>query len=263
MAADVQGQQTRYETEGRSVRLDSAEQRTFVYHGAYDTLLGELPEKGERWTVTGVSGTWYVIASQVTRGEDGVMGTMSVTCTDSQLTSPAAGVDPKYTQIEVDFSEVSQPIEHHPDFISAVAGAGVSDAMKHWLKFKASPLKLRLENKYLNDPDDPDSEIKNLDGSLVAWAELYNKGIENYITHLPVVTRIQEYDARPLQLGEALDSKEEPPGSAVTEPSGYGEWLKTCDKASYDSRTGHWTRTEQWTCAAELPSLLYGGSAGA
>ena len=263
MAADVHGDQQRYETEGRAVQLDSAWRRTFVYHGAYDTLRGDMPKKGDEWTAEGVSGTWYVISSNVTRGEDGVMGTLTVTCTDSTITSPADAVAAKYEQIEVDFVEVTQPLEFHPDFLSLVQASFINTTMAAWLKFKASPLALRINNKYLDDPDDKDSAIKDLPQTIKAWAALYNRGIEDYIVHLPVVTRIREYNAQPLNIGQDLDKKEEPPSSGMREPGDYGAWLKTGDKASYDSRTGRWTRTEQWTCAAEWPNLLYRGGANA
>ena len=133
--------------------------------------------------------------------------------------------------------------------------------MKAWLKFKASPLAVRLEKKYLDNPDDPDSTLQNLPNTITDWADLYNRGIESYITHLPVVTRIREYDAQPMQVGEDLDTKTSRPSSGCTPPTGYSDWLKTCDKATYTSTTGKWQRTEQWTCAAEWPDLLYGGSA--
>ena len=260
MAATVVGTQTQYETEGRAIHKDSAEQRTFVYHGAYDTLKSAMPDKGAQWSAPdGVSGTWYVISSNLERGEDGIMGTLSVTCTDSSLDA-TDGLSPMFEQIEIDFAEVTQPIEFHPDFLSLVQASAETATMKAWLKFKASPLTLRLEKKYLDNPDDADSAVKKIPNTITDWANLYNRGIETYITHLPVVTRIREYKAKPLGVGEDLDTRESPPSSGVSEPGDYGEWLKTCDKVVYTSTSGRWQRTEQWTCAAEWPSLLYGGS---
>ena len=262
MASVVAGTQTQYETEGRAIHKDSVEQRTFVYHGAYGTLKSAMPVKGAVWSApAGVSGTWYVISSSLERGEDGVMGTLSVTCTDSSLSAPSGSVAALFEQIEIDFAEVTQPIEFHPDFLDLVQESAETATMKAWLKFKASPLSLRLEKKYLDNPDDADSAVKNLPNTIKDWADLYNRGIESYITHLPVVTRIREYRDQPYGVGADLDTKESPPSSGVSVPDGYGEWLKTCDKAIYTSTTGRWQRTEQWTCAAEWPSLLYGGSA--
>lgn len=250
-----------FEGEGRTINADSAKILTLTYHGTFTALESEMKDKGERWTHSGLDGTWYVVSNKLTRGEDGEMGTLEVTCTDSSITSPSGdSLTAKFEQIEVDFAEVNQPIEMHPDFLSLVQVSNIDITMKAWLKFKASPLRLRLENKYLTDPDDPDSTVESVPQTIQDWCTLYNRGIETYMTYLPVVSRIREYDARPQSLGENIGTREDPPAGTVSEPGDYGDWLKTCDKATYSSTTGRWTRTEQWTCAAEWPTLLYGGA---
>ena len=261
---NMAGETASFETEGRSVHRESAEQRTLVYHGLYNTLLGSLPKKGDSVTAEGLTGSWYVISASVTRGEDGVMGTMTVTVTDSS-TAPTDGLNALFEQVEIDFVETSQPIEMHPDFLALVQESAQDETLQAWLKFKASPLTVRLKRQYLEDPNDGESATATLPNTIADWADLYNRGIETFITHLPVVTRIREYKACPLQLGEALDTKENPPTSGVARPEMYntsGEWLKTGDKATYMSTTGRWTRTEQWTFAAEWPDLLYGTGGG-
>lgn len=227
-----------------------------VYHGPYSGLA--QPAKGSEITLPS-GATAYVIDSTLVLEEDGVMGTLTINATIS-ITSASSGIEPTFEQIDIDFVETTEPIEFHPDFLELIQDSAQDEAMKAWLKFKASPLNVRLELKYLDDPDDPDSTLQNLPIALEDWADLYNRGIESYITHLPVVTRTSMWDAQPMGLGEDLDTKESPPSSGCTPPDGYGEWLKTCDKATYTSTTGKWQRTEQWTCAAEWPDLLYGGS---
>ena len=254
-----------------------------VYHAPYNDIVDTVA-KGDTITLP-IGGTAYVLDAQTTLEEDGVMGTLTINATLSDP-SASSGIEPTFEQIDIDFVETTEPIEFHPDFLDLVQASAEDATMKAWLKFKASPLSVRLENlrkvvrackergvpirvgvnsgslekKYLDDPDDPDSTLQNLPNTITDWADLYNRGIETYITHLPVVTRIRMYDAQPMGLGEDLDTKESPPSSGCTPPDGYGEWLKTCDKASYTSTTGKWQRTEQWTCAAEWPDLLYGGS---
>lgn len=257
MASELIGEDTQFLAEVSSRKADTQTFR-IVFHGPYSEL--EIPEKGSEITfVTTSAHVAQVLDATLVLEEDGIMGTLTVNATTS-VTGAAEGLEAKFEQIDIDFAETTQPIEFHPDFLSRVQSSAEEAAMKAWLKFKASPLSVRLEKKYLDNPDDPDSTVESLPSVLGDWADLYNRGIETYVTHLPVVTRTREYDARPMGLGEDLDMKESPPSSGCTPPSGYGEWLKTCDKVSYTSTTGKWQRTEQWTCAAEWPDLLYGGS---
>ena len=239
---------TNHNADSRNVQI--------VYHGPYSDL--DQPVKGDEIELPGGAKV-YVTDATIALEEDGIMGTLTINATVS-VTDATSGIDPTFEQIDIDFVETTQPIEFHPDFLDLVQSSAEDATMKAWLKFKASPLNVRLEKKYLDNPDDPDSTLQNLPNTITDWADLYNRGIENYITHLPVVTRIRDYDAQPMGLGEDLDTKEEPPNSGCTPPDGYGEWLKTCDKATYTSTTGKWQRTEQWTCAAEWPDLLYVGS---
>ena len=238
----------------------NADARNFqiIYHAPYNDIVDTVA-KGDTITLPS-GGTAYVLDAQTTLEEDGVMGTLTINATLSEL-SAASGIEPTFEQIDIDFVETTQPIEFHPNFLSLVQASAEDATMKAWLKFKASPLSVRLEKKYLDNPEDPDSTLQNLPNTITDWADLYNRGIETYITHLPVVSRIRMYDAQPMGLGEDLDTKESPPSSGCTPPTGYGEWLKTCDKGTYTSTTGKWQRTELWTCAAEWPDLLYGGSA--
>ena len=252
--SDIIGETEKFQTTGGSIQNDATIRNVFVYHGEYETLKEDIPAKGDSFE----GGT--VVNATLALEEDGVMGTLTVTCTDGSNSMIEDGANPLFEQIDIDFSEVTQPIEFHPDFLELVQASAEDETMQAWLKFKASPLSVRLENKYLDDPDDPDSGETDLPGTIARWADLYNRGIETYITHLPVVTRIREYKAAPLGVGEDLDTKENPPASCVRAPDGYCEWLKTGDKATYTSTTGRWTRTEVWTCAAEWPSLLYGGA---
>lgn len=255
MASELIGEGNLFKA-GFSQDVESSDTFHVVYHGTE----GSIPEyaKGDSIEIDG--NTCYVLSSKKTLEDDGVMWTLEVAATNSIL-SAASGINPIFEQIDIDFVETTQPIEFHPNFLDLVQSSAENATMKAWLKFKASPLSVRLEKKYLDNPDDPDSTLQNLPNTITDWADLYNRGIESYITHLPVVTRIREYTAQPMQLGEDLDTKESPPSSGCTPPDGYGDWLKTCDKATYTSTTGKWQRTEQWTCAAEWPDLLYGGSA--
>lgn len=260
MASEIIGQESQF-VAGESRQNAASQSMQITFHGTYDNLIGNLPIKGETFSwFAGHSNSAEVLDASVKLEEDGIMGTMTVNVTTS-VTDVSSGLTPTFEQIDIDFAETSQPIEFHPDFLSLVQASAENATMMKWLKFKASPLSVRLAKKYLDNPDDPDSNIEDLPNTLTSWADLYNRGIETYITHLPVVTRIREYDAQPMGLGEDLDTKESPPSSGCTPPDGYGEWLKTCDKATYTSTTGKWQRTEQWTCAAEWPRLLYGGRA--
>ena len=256
MASELIGEDTRF-LAGLSSRCADTQTFRVVFRGPYSELT--VPEKGSE--ITFVAASVYVaqvLDATLVLEEDGIMGTLTVDATSSVMDA-AEGIPAKFEQIDIDFAETTQPIEFHPDFLSRVQSSAEEAAMKAWLKFKASPLSVRLAKKYLDNPDDPDSTVESLPSVLGDWADLYNRGIETYVTHLPVVTRIREYDAQPMGLGGDLDTKGSPPSSGCTPPDGYGDWLKTCDKASYTSSTGKWQRTEQWTCAAEWPDLLYGG----
>lgn len=255
MAATIIGQSGQFRTTGDSIQNDATIRYVYVYHGAYATLKDSVPAKGD------MHEGYKVVTATLSLEDDGIMGTLTVTCTDGNNAGIEDGANALFEQIDIDFVETSQPIEFHPKFLDLVQASAESDTMKAWLKFKASPLAVRLEGKYLDDPDDPDSASTDIPQPISQWADLYNRGVETYLTYLPVVTRIREYKAKPLWVGADLATKDYPPSSGVKAPDGYGEWLKTGDKATYTSTTGRWTRTEIWTCAAEWTDLLYGGAA--
>lgn len=267
MAASIAGDPglNYYEAPGEVSDRTDVEQLTFTYYGKWARLAAVCPKRGDVWAVTTPSSptpvNYTVTGANVTKGEDGIMGTMVVRCSDGSNGSLADGATALFEQIEVDFVETRQPLEHHPAFLEWVQESAIDDTMKAWLKFKDSPLSVRLSNQYLENPNDPDSAITNLPSTVQGFATLYNRGITEYLVFLPVVRRIREYKGRPLNLGGVLAKKENPPID-VSSPDGYSEWLKTGDKAVFDSRTGRWTRTELWTCAAEWPDVLYGGGGG-
>lgn len=240
--AQIFGTTQAYENDrSGETRLDGTETRVFRKYGLYQDLLNSAPAKGSKYN------DWYVLSSSVTPDVGG-MGELVITCVPWQIST--SGGTPTSEHLEVTYVETNQQLAFHKNF------PGVDDAslMSTWRKFLASPEKVQLELKYCPDLSNEDS-TKALDDDLKSWATLFNKGIADFVSYLPVVSRVRTYKCDPSKDTSGVGLKDTPP----LVPSGFSEgaWLKTADNSIQDIGSSRWTRTESWTWAAEWPDLLY------
>lgn len=239
--AEIIGEQNLYQAP--TVQVTNAENCsiTFSYAGNYESLLGRAPAKDTIWNE---GGRMYTVLNSTVARQPGGMGEMSVACIPYQVGD--AG-DPTSEHYEIQFVETSQQLAFHKDFPSSCVGT--------WQKFLISPEHVQLQGKYCPDPTDEET-TEDVDSELEDWAELYNKGIHEYMVFLPVVIRVRTYNLSPEKEVSNVGTLEEPEVC----PSGFegeGHWLKTGDNSIQEPGSGKWTRTETWTYAKEWPELLY------
>lgn len=221
---------------------------TFNYVGEHSALLAKEPKKDWVWNESG--GKYTVLNATVTRHPGG-MGEMTVACIPYKV--GGAG-EPTSDHYEIQFVETSQQLAFHEDFPDD------EDAVEQWKCFLMSPEHVQQAMKYCPDPSD-EAATEELDSALEDWAELYNKGIHEYMIYLPVVVRVRTYNLSPEKEVAGVGRLKQP----EIVPTGYAgddHWLKTGDNSIQEPGSGKWTRTETWTYAEEWPALLYKNGGG-
>lgn len=164
--------------------------------------------------------------------------------------SVQTGTLPVRTTWRISLESVQTDLKMHPD---VVGGRGV---IEMWLN--TDPLKRYDEN---NKPQYIDAfgnaiEIES-DSEADKYIKAYEKGIENYIRHFPVVEKISYYKTLP---GCSMNGNSVTGGTAdfsanidkwnvpAVKLQGYGDdgWFKSGDNYTQDGGK-LWCRTEQWT----------------
>lgn len=220
----------------------------YPYGSKYGTPVTVAEVAGEDGTVTTTKRQLYVTSAAI-QGDGNGFGKLTLSCTanpevtqgETQINAP---VREKWT---VAMQMQNMSLAEHKNFPAGNA--------KEWALFIASPASVQSQNQYCTDPEDATTAV-DLPGGLSAWANLYNKGVQNFMWYGPVVTKVSVYGYFPYSVIGKIGTKDVPSQfSALAE-----QWLKTADDLEEDESTGNWRRTEQWTGAHEWPDILYSGN---
>ncbi len=240
---------------------------TLPYEGVFTVLkaLKATAKRGQEWNeplakARILDGESLVVVDATLDETGGGLGTLDIVCShlSAEETSGSGSDgrdDPTSTEWEIQNTEVQQPLAFHPNFPKD------EPSLFAWALFLQSPATVQVKKCYLVDPENKNSQETTFptDGRLEPWAELFNKGITTYPITLPVVTRRDTFTRRPRNLKNSLYRRDTPSGipSELSAFVGRLESIKTGDTLTINTKTGIYTRTQQWTYAHTWDSTLY------
>ncbi len=238
MATEIIGATTPYETAGGGFSAGLSESRTEQY-------VGEKTEIEAKARTYMPGGTAYASNISNVSVRDMGDGMAELTVTYSTVTK-VGEVDKQEPEAnwEITYVQDNLPLAMHPMFPDS--------KLDEWRKFLASPEMVQAKNKYLVDPDDVNSKQEDISDEISGAAELFNKGIQTFVTYNPVVSKVQVYDHEPDTM-TTIGMREKPSKWSHLAK----DWLKTADSLSFDGNVKTWTRTQQWTGAYEWSPRLY------
>lgn len=208
---------------------------TLIKKGPRTDLETEQPPYGSETYLVG-----YVVETSVVRPGRGGMAELTVTLVevDGSDVGIDAPVGSLTSTIEVDMAQVDMPLLTHPDF------QGYEPEIECW----RSETNALLRSGYSYHTSD--NEIKELTGNAIKIATKIMRGVESYLTFVPVITRTSIYKYRPAP--DNIGKRDTPPISV----NGSWQYLKTCDRAS-QLGAKRWQRVEQWQGAKEWDADFY------
>ncbi len=233
--AEIIGEKEAYETEGGGFSVGLAESETEKFIGEKSKI--EAKAKDYKYGENNVSGITLNYL-------EGGMAELIISYSRVSTIETNEGDDEPLANYECTFVQDSLPLAMHPLF--------PEDKLDEWRKFLASPESVQAKKKYLVNPSDVNSKEETVSDEIIKAVELFNKGIQTFLTYNPVVSKVQVYAQEPTTLNTCGMIEAPPKWSNLAR-----SWLKTADNISFDGNAKTWTRTQQWTGAYEWASELY------
>lgn len=246
MAIDhILGSDDAVETGASTVRSDDGDSSVIYVEGPMSVL--EAISSPSSFVPSGME----LVGSRIDPTDSG-FGRMSVTCKDiGDATS--AGSSPTHTTWRIDFLERQLPLQQHPSI-------PYEDRVEIYKWLATDTLK-----RFNPDNDAPQWVDENGTATALAqpyaikFAKCYLRGIETFVSHVPVLQRIQTYKRLP---GATMNKTSTTGGTAnaITpwstldtfntpdlKLSGYdnGGWFKSGD-GYVQGQDQKWTRTDEW-----------------
>lgn len=233
---------------------NGATRTEFAVRGRYSVLIANRPPHGAY--VAGYSGRVVKVVCRRERG--GQAGTMTITLDDEVAGSPLTN-DFDQETLEIDWVEVSKPLESHPKFkdIHAehkelLAEYATADAERR------TKIRETLEDEAGDTEPGPIGTPDESAAVALLLLEKKNAGYENYLEYVPIVSRTRNVSAPSLDeecAAEILTAAAlaELIGTAVPE----SEYLKSCDRQTRSGENRRWQRQEQWKGSDEWDADIY------
>lgn len=242
----ILGEEDAVETGASTVRSDDGDSSVIYVEGPLSVLEG-LSELSAF-----VPDGMELVGSRIDPTDSG-FGRMSITCKDIGDGS-ASSFGATHTTWRIDFLERQLPLQQHPDIPQ-------EDRIEIY-KWLATDT-LKRFNPDNNDPqwvDESGTATPLAQPYAIKFANCYLRGIETFISHVPVVQKISTYKRLP---GATMNKTSTTGGTAnqITPWStldtfntpgltlnGYDDdgWFKS-DDGYVQGQDQKWTRTEEWT----------------
>ena len=241
----ILGEDDSVETGASTVRSDDGDSSVVYVEGPMSVL--EAMTDLSAFVPSGME----LVGSRIDPTDPG-FGRISVTCKDiGDATS--AGSNPTHTTWSIDFLERQLPLQQHPSI-------PYEDRIEIYLWLATDTLKrFNPDNKAPQWVDENGTATPLAQPYAIKFAKCYLRGVETYVSHVPVLQRISTYKRIP---GASMNKTSTTGGTAnAITPwstldtfdtpdlhlSGYdnGGWFKSGD-GYVQGQDQKWTRTEEW-----------------
>ncbi len=221
---------------------------TLPFTGAVQDLMSQRPLVSSQ--IEGYADYGLLVTSVEIDEEDGGTGTMIVTL-------ETTGVDPVTTaplgepSFEIDFGELTRPIEMHPrcGVLKADRPSADSNGSKRtwedWANLTSADYDDSGENKW----------------KLSDYQSLKAAGVDNYNVGSPVLRRTLRYFVPPPDIGADCYVQQDPPNGCPFAGVDSWNWLVGPDRCTREGRL--YIRVTEWIGAQTISALIYKSLVGA
>ena len=257
----ILGDEDAVETGASTVRSDDGDSSVIYVEGPMSVL--EAMTDLSSFVPAGME----LVGSRIDPTDPG-FGRISVTCKDiGDATS--AGSQPTHTTWRIDFLERQLPLQQHPDIPN-------EDRIEIYKWLATDTLKRFSENGAPQWVDENGTATPLGNPYAIKFAKCYLRGVETFVSHVPVVQKISTYKRLP---GATMNKTSTTGGTAnqITPWStldtfntpgltlnGYNDdgWFKSGDNY-VQGQDQKWTRTEEWIWTPDYNdediNWIYGG----
>lgn len=218
---------------------------TYKRSGKRTALEAALPAFNDVFETIG-STPFYVESADI---KDGDGGTAEMTVAASAVYAETPGtLDPiGPAQYTVDFAELRRKLEAHPA-MGHLSATGIANkkSLENWQDL------VDADWTAAATPTGFWSGITSWD--LATYKELKQKGVEEFLSFYPVLTRTLIYLGQPDDIGQRSGTRQTPPVGAYAYSDLY-EWLQGAD--SFNQRGKHYERKTSWQAADDVSSDIY------